>query len=698
MGNTALVLAARRAGNSRTVEFLLDRGAEVNAANAFGATALMAAVAAEDMESVNLLLDRGADMNAKPTMGGNGLIWGGGRTPLMWAAFYGNEPLLKLLLARGAKVNEFTLAGGALAQAAWGGHVGVAQLLLEAGAQVDLRDFVANYTPLHWAADSERASPAIAELLLARGADANAEGGQPVDNFLGVAQTPLMLARKRGDTPIVRTLLKAGAKEGPALARSEKSVEKAAAVSHGQPVAAAIQRAVPPLAKSAEESVSKFLRHASKQDCVSCHQQQIPLTALSLAHSRHITTDRKVTLHQVELVKKSFLVGHIHEGDEHHNILEVGLQTAFHPEPAIMDGYAAMNLRLEHEAASVLTDSMVHQLSVLQHADGHWSWNLPRPPIQASDITATAQAVYTIQNYRIPARRQELESRVDRARTWLTRAQAETNEERVHQILGLAWAGDNGLQNKRADDLIGEQRVDGGWAQLTGLESDAYATGQSLYALLEGAKMSADNPAVRRGIDFLLGTQLADGTWHVRTRAHPFQPPMDSGFPHGKDGWISCAGTSWAVMALATSLDVSQPAPNALALASETSIAPAVPASAAAPAAEPVDFARDIKPLLERSCVACHSGPRAKGGFRMSNRDSLLKGGNRGEPVLVPGEAGRSPLLRLVQNQVEDLEMPPLAKREKFPALSKEEIEKLNGWISQGANWPADVSLQAPTR
>ena len=41
----------------------------------------------------------------------------------------------------------------------------------------------------------------------------NAEGGQPVDNYLGVAQTPLMLARKRGDTPIVRALLKAGAKD-----------------------------------------------------------------------------------------------------------------------------------------------------------------------------------------------------------------------------------------------------------------------------------------------------------------------------------------------------------------------------------------------------------------------------------------------------------------------------------------------------
>src|SRR6185369_12813336 len=100
----------------------------------------------------------------------------------------------------------------------------VAKLLLEAGAKVDGRDLVANYTPLHWAASAERSSPALTELLIARGADVNAEGGQPVDNFLGVLQTPLTLARKRGDTPIVRALLKAGVKDEPA--RPEKTVDK----------------------------------------------------------------------------------------------------------------------------------------------------------------------------------------------------------------------------------------------------------------------------------------------------------------------------------------------------------------------------------------------------------------------------------------------------------------------------------------
>ena len=109
-----------------------------------------------------------------------------------------------------------------------------------------------------------------------------------------------------------------------------------------------------------------------------------------------------------------------------------------------------------------------------------------------------------------------------------------------------------------------------------------------------------------------------------------------------------------------------------------------------------VEFARDIQPLLERSCVACHSGEKPKGGFAMGDRTSLLKGGKRGEPVVVPGKPDASPLLHVVQDQVEDLEMPPVAKRGKFPALTRDDIAKLSGWIAQGANWPAGTSLHAP--
>jgi mono/diheme cytochrome c family protein len=444
------------------------------------------------------------------------------------------------------------------------------------------------------------------------------------------------------------------------------------------------------LTKTAEESVPTFLRHASKQDCLSCHQQQLPLAAISLAGSRKFTIDRDAARHQLELLKRFNSTLSILPPDERLSSTEVALQTTLHPEPAISNGYAAMGFVLQREPASMVTDTLVHQLATIQHADGHWSYNLPRPPIQASDITATALGLYTIKTFPIPSRGKELESRVERARAWLAKTTAETNEERVHQLLGLAWAGERpDVLKKLTEELIGQQRPDGGWGQLAGLPSDAYATGQSLYALLEGTKIPASDPAARRGIDSLLRTQLADGTWHVRTRSHPFQPPMDSSFPHGRDGWISATGTSWAVMALATSLDASQTPPAVPALTKATT-----PAPGGVKSSGPVEFARDIKPTLERSCIACHSGEKPKGGYDMTNRASLLKGGNRGELAVVPGNPETGHLIRLVQDQVEDLEMPPLATRGRYPRLTEDEIAKLRVWIAAGANWPSGVNLQ----
>ena len=80
----------------------------------------------------------------------------------------------------------------------------------------------------------------------------------------------------------------------------------------------------------------------------------------------------------------------------------------------------------------------------------------------------------------------------------------------------------------------------------------------------------------------------------------------------------------------------------------------------------------------------------------MSDRASLLKGGNRGQPVVVPGQPEESLLLQVVQDQVEDLEMPPVARRGRFPVLTRDEVAKLSSWIAQGAEWPAGVALHQP--
>jgi len=79
----------------------------------------------------------------------------------------------------------------------------------------------------------------------------------------------------------------------------------------------------------------------------------------------------------------------------------------------------------------------------------------------------------------------------------------------------------------------------------------------------------------------------------------------------------------------------------------------------------------------------------------MTNRASLIRGGKRGEVVVIPGKAEVSPLLRFVQDQVEDMEMPPVPKRERFPSLTTDEVANLRAWINQGAKWPERVTLHA---
>lgn len=71
-----------------------------------------------------------------------------------------------------------------------------------------------------------------------------------------------------------------------------------------------------------------------------------------------------------------------------------------------------------------------------------------------------------------------------------------------------------------------------------------------LYTLHESGAPSSE-AACRRGVAYLLHTQLDDGSWHVQSRAPKFQPHFPSGFPHDHDQWISAAATAWATIGLA---------------------------------------------------------------------------------------------------------------------------------------------------
>ena len=542
LGNTPLMLAARTANSHRTVDLLLSRGANAKATNFFGATALMAAAASGNAKSVRLLVDHGADVNAQPTADEPGFILGGGRSALTWAAFRGDVAILKMLIEAGADVNIPTGLGTALAQAAWADRTDAARMLLKHGARVNQPGPRDGFTALHWAASSEERDAALVKLLLSNGANPNAEGGEEVDAFLGRTQTPLMLARQRGETPIFAALSAAGATN----ATPDRSLVKTPPARELPPrldaatLRKAISRAVPPLQETSIKSKQSFVKHWSRQDCVSCHQQFLPMAAIGLARKQRVSVDPEAEQNLVSMV----LAGELKNS-------EVDWQPLFHPDAVYTKGYALLGLAAEDVPADKNTDAWVHHLAAIQGKDGNWYNNLPRPPIQTGDIGATALAVHALQHYPLPGRKAEFNKQIHRARQWLWNARPENSEGAAFQILGLAWAGEPSRKlQPLAKALLAQQRSDGGWSQLPGTKSDAYATGQTIYALRVGAGMPSSHQAMDRGLRFLLQTQLADGTWHVRRRAFPFQPTMDSGFPHGRDSWVSAAATSWAVLAL----------------------------------------------------------------------------------------------------------------------------------------------------
>jgi ankyrin repeat protein len=217
LGNTPLILAARRPGNSRTVQLLLERGADATERNDAGVGPVLSGAASGDLETVRLLLDAGAkagDFPKSNTPRASDSA-AGLRTPLMWAASHNDVRMVRLLLERGSDPNQSTYYGNPLSHACWSDGFEAADLLLAHGANVNARDAVANFTPLHWAAGSELGHPQLVELLLARGADPNAAGGEPVGAFGLEPQTPRLIAEKRGRTPIVDALVVAGAKDTP---------------------------------------------------------------------------------------------------------------------------------------------------------------------------------------------------------------------------------------------------------------------------------------------------------------------------------------------------------------------------------------------------------------------------------------------------------------------------------------------------
>ncbi len=531
-GVTPLDVAAVVHGNAPAVRYLLEHGAEIVKPDVkSGRESYVLTDTAErgDPETIKLLLAHGGDVTVLDGFGG---------TPLMSAV--GGDPLSQCeektdLLLPGSDVNALnTFAGmmkngpislthmSALMNAAPFCGPAVVAKLVKAGAHVNEKD-VKQITALMRAVARDNANPASVKALLDAGADVNAK------DYNG--ETVLDWARKYGNPEIDRMLEAAGGTHGNPRPAPMRPADY-------QPTTAqAVQRSADLLSKTMETF------WPAGGGCVACHAQ--PLTA------RAYVAMRDAGMSPPEPMKKMFTDG----------MMTVKPRT-FNTAPFLMTlggDYDSILTELDAMAdmktpPNQTTDAMLHYLATRQERTGEWA-RFPidvRPPLQQSSISRTASVLRALKTYGWPARQEEFNERLACAKHWLLEAKPETNYEKADRLLGLYYASATESDLKdAARALIMARQADGGWAQTQYLNSDAYATGLALYALRVTGQMKVGDPIYKAGVDYLLKTQMPDGSWFVRSRAMTLQPYFQSGFPYDHDQWVSAAATAWAVSAIA---------------------------------------------------------------------------------------------------------------------------------------------------
>ena len=536
-GMTPIIIAASIPTAAPALRYLIQKGANLQAIaqRPGGGDAVMLAATQGAFANLKILLDAGANGRTLRRAPGMRQLQddateyalervararrnADGTTALMAAAAAGCDACVRILLEGGADVKARNGAGlTVLHNAAFEGNPATVKQLLEAGAPVNVADD-RGFTPLMMAVSSRTKNPDVPRLLLDHGADTAAKDsmGRTVLNWARIGARPEIMKLVQATAPV--------------------EIAKAATT---EPASKDIQAAVQTSVSLLQSTAPKFFRNTG---CISCHNVSIPMVALTEARRRGYATDAAAS----QKMTKEHVAG---LGPQRDNLLSAACTI---PGMATTTGYAAIAMYGEGYKPDSLTDGFVHCLLASQDADGRWREGGARPPLSpSSPIPATALGARVLELYGIPAFARDLTAGVARARAYLLSSKPVEGDDFAYRLLGLFWTEAKTEQvAAAARELSAQQRTDGGWAQTPDMQPDAYATGLALSALAMTDPTSVNTAVYRRGVDYLMRTREADGSWHVRTRAFGFQPYFESGFPHGHDQWISMAATAWSAMAL----------------------------------------------------------------------------------------------------------------------------------------------------
>jgi hypothetical protein len=315
------------------------------------------------------------------------------------------------------------------------------------------------------------------------------------------------------------------------------------------------------LRSAIEKSLPLLMRgavgHRENRTCFACHNQGVPILALTAAKKRGFRIDDDELAKQLRFIS-DFL------GNNRDNY-KAGKGQGGQADTA---GYALFTLAAAGWKPDETTAAVAEYL-LLHHKDrDHWQNTSNRPPSEATSFTTSYLALHGLATYGTVEQAERIAARREQVRGWLAKTSANDNEERVFRLWGLKAADATASEiEAAAKQLIAQQRDDGGWAQIdtvdtetasqlpeTAVHSDAYATGTALVVLHEVGALQMSDPVYQRGVAYLQKTQQADGSWHVVSRSKPFQTYFETGFPHGKDQFISAGGSGWATWALVLAL------------------------------------------------------------------------------------------------------------------------------------------------
>lgn len=309
-----------------------------------------------------------------------------------------------------------------------------------------------------------------------------------------------------------------------------------AGVDDAKPSPADVRRAVEASLVYLQDEALDWLRD---RKCASCHHAPMAIWASEEARARGFSVDREIL---DDLIRRTL------DDPVEAKLLSNGAIPSVAPgerKPfALSTAYGLLAAAAVPEAelspaARKGRDELRSYIEKSQNDDGSWTHGGGRPPMLESEEIMTLDGALALA-LSGPADGPAL----SKAREWLETRPAGSLQARLLRLL-LGAGRKERPPDEAIHGVLSLQNADGGWSQTAGMGSDAYATGQALYALAR-AGVPLDRPEIEKARAFLVATQTDDGSWQMASR------PQKEGDEPAKDvGPITMAGTAWAALGLA---------------------------------------------------------------------------------------------------------------------------------------------------